>query len=242
MVFRTTCGKCSGVGNIVKDPCKTCSGSGALNMTQHEEIVIPAGIDNGQSLKTPGKGGVAPRGGVPGDLLIRVNEKQDEFFRRDGPNIHTEVYLTISQAVLGGKITVKTIDGYKTITIKQGIQQGEKMRLTGMGLPDLASGGNRRGDHFIEFKVVIPTEVTVSQAELFKASSSIEPHTNQGECVKKNAEKRRAEQTSQYQGHIINRDSIKKIMIFIWTRMQIHLKNFLEVLNRDQITVNHFKG
>jgi len=97
MVFRTTCQKCHGAGSFVKDPCKTCSGNGTVNMTQHEEIVIPAGIDNGQSLKAPGKGGAAPGGGVAGDLLIRVNVKPDPYFRREGPNIHSEVYLTISQ-------------------------------------------------------------------------------------------------------------------------------------------------
>jgi len=96
MVFRTACQKCKGAGSFIKDPCKTCSGNGTVNMTQHEEIVIPAGIDNGQSLKAPGKGGAAP-GGVAGDLLIRVNVKPDPYFRREGPNIHSEVYLTISQ-------------------------------------------------------------------------------------------------------------------------------------------------
>jgi len=172
MTVQMTCSKCKGQGNVIKNPCMTCKGTGIGVVKQKEEIVIPKGINNGQNLRMSSKGNQGENGGPPGDLVIRVSVQPDPYFKREGYDIYTDAYLTISQAVLGAKLDVKTLNGTQIINVDRGTQHGERKKFAGQGVPKLNS--NERGDHFVVFKVVVPKTLTPKQMDVFRQLSTVE--------------------------------------------------------------------
>lgn len=128
MIFQTTCGSCGGQGKIIKNPCLQCQGQGAVQTRVTESIKIPMGVDTGVNLRMSGKGHVSNHGPA-GDLMIKVKVKDHPYFKRDKFDIHTDKYISISQAILGGEATVKTLTGETKVTINPGTQHNDRKRL-----------------------------------------------------------------------------------------------------------------
>lgn len=156
------CPDCNGTGKIVKEKCPDCYGTGYITSRKTIEVTIPAGIDNGQSIRIQGKGEPGTNGGPRGDLLVTVMISADANFQRDGYNIFSDVRITYPTAVLGGEIKVKTVDGEVVYEVKPGTASGTKVRLKGKGMPTIRNK-EVRGDHYITLIVDIPTKLTTEQ-------------------------------------------------------------------------------
>ena len=168
-MFQTTktCERCGGKGKVIKDVCPGCSGQGRVKKTLTREIEIPAGIDDGQTLKVSGAGDCGFNGGASGDLNVRIVVKPDDIFEREGYDIYTEIPISYMQATLGDEITVPTIDGKVKYKVPEGTQTGTTFRLKGKGIKRLYR--TERGDHYVTVKVEIPKNLTKKQAELLRA-------------------------------------------------------------------------
>ena len=164
---QTVCTKCGGRGKIVDTPCRTCSGKGAVKKTVEREVEIPAGVDDGQTLRVQGGGHAGTNGGQYGDLHIRVDVRPDPIFERDGYDVWTEVPLTYTQAALGAEIIVPTVDGKVKYTVPEGVQVGTVVRLRGKGIKKLYRSD--RGDHYMKITVEIPKNLTKEQKAKLKA-------------------------------------------------------------------------
>ena len=167
-----TCSVCNGTGKTVKNPCTTCSGKGRLKKAKKFEVNIPKGIDNGQSIRLPGKGEAGINGGGYGDLMLTVYVKPHDYFIRKGIDLYCEVPITFVQAALGDEITIKTIDGEQKYTVKPGTQPETVVSIKGLGVPSLRNS-NQRGNQIITLKVKIPTELTNKQKEMLKEFGSV---------------------------------------------------------------------
>lgn len=161
-----TCPKCSGKGRIVESPCTSCNGSGRTRSQKIINVEIPAGIDNGQTLRVPNQGDYGFNGGPNGNLNVTVSVRPDPLFSRNGYDVHCEIPITYTQAVLGDEITVPTIDGNVKYTISEGTQTGTTFRLKGKGVKRL----NRtdRGDQYVKVTVEIPKNLSKKQKELIR--------------------------------------------------------------------------
>lgn len=168
-VFQTTktCDRCAGKGKIIRDVCPECQGQGRVRKTLTKEIEIPAGIDDGQTLKVTGAGDCGLNGGQNGDLNVKISVKPDEIFEREGYDIYTEIPISYAQATLGDDIVVPTIDGKVKYTVPAGTQTGTVFRLKNKGVKRLYR--TDRGDHYVTVKVEVPRNLTKKQSELLKA-------------------------------------------------------------------------
>ena len=162
------CPDCHGSGKVVKEKCSTCHGSGYNTTRKTFKVSIPAGVDNGQSVRLSGAGEPGTNGGPRGDLLVEVVVSQHPIFKRQDVNLFSTVPITFSKAALGGPIRVKTIDGEVEYEVKAGTQTDTKVRLKGKGVPSLRNK-NVRGDHYITLVVQVPTTMTAKQKEALKA-------------------------------------------------------------------------
>ncbi|RYU76698.1 molecular chaperone DnaJ [Hymenobacter persicinus] len=166
MVSASTCPTCNGEGKIVSSKCDVCHGEGRQ---LHEEVIpinIPAGVAEGMQLSMNGKGNYPERGGVPGDLLIQIEEEPHELLKRDGNNIMFEQYISFVDAALGASIEVPTIEGKVKIKVDPGTQPGKILRLRGKGIKDL--NGYGRGDQLIHLSVWTPKNVNSEERELLE--------------------------------------------------------------------------
>ena len=183
-MVQTTCPQCRGAGKQIKDPCDDCRGRGTRGESSTLNVTVPAGVDDGQTLRLAGKGESVP-GGTTGHLYVVLHVQGDERFKRDGEDVLTEVQVSFVKAALGGEIEVYTLDdgcnGSAIVELKPGTQPDEVMVRRGQGIPRVGESG--RGDHVLQFKVEIPKKLTARQEELMR-----ELATEMGETVK--AEKR----------------------------------------------------
>ena len=174
------CPDCNGTGKIIKEKCPDCHGSGYINTRKTIEVTIPAGIDNGQSVRIQGKGEPGVNGGPRGDLLVTVMISADPEFKRDGYNIMSDVVISYPTAVLGGEVKVKTVDGEVVYEVKPGTASGTVVRLRGKGMPTVRNKAVR-GDHYITVIVDVPKRLTNEQKEALiaydKALTGEEKHT-----------------------------------------------------------------
>ncbi len=161
---RRVCDECYGVGKKPEEVCKVCNGEGRKQQKTAETVSIPAGVDNGTVLRIRGKGEAPKPGGNPGDLLIEIVVDADKYFVRNGSDVYTENNITFPQAVLGGVVSIKTLDGDYDLRIPAGTPSGKKFRLKSMGIPFLGNE-SRRGDHVVEVDVVIPTKLSKKEKE-----------------------------------------------------------------------------
>lgn len=150
---QTTCPDCQGEGKTYEKKCSICSGTGTGYGREKIKVKIPAGIESGQQIRLTGKGEPSPRG-VAGDLYIHVKVKSSPDFVRVGDNIYSDYKLSISSAISGDKVEVKTVDGLVSLKIPAGTQSHSEFKLTGKGVPHLRTRG--RGDHIVKVIVVIP--------------------------------------------------------------------------------------
>lgn len=162
----TTCPRCEGKGTIVKTPCQECRGSGRVYATRHIQVSIPAGVDDGITIRVSGQGEPGELNGPNGNLYITLNAKPHEYFKRRGNDIILELKINVAQAAMGDTVTVPTLDGDRQITIPAGTQPGAIFRLRGLGIPQLRGGA--RGDELIVTQVAIPKRLSEEQRELFQ--------------------------------------------------------------------------
>ena len=160
----STCPECNGTGKVIKDKCPSCNGTGYNKVQKTFEVKVPAGIDNGQSVRLSGAGNPGENGGPRGDLLVSISVAQHPILKRQGVNIFSTVSIDYPTAVLGGEIKVKTADGDVLLTIKPGTQSDTKMRLKGKGVPLLRSPKSR-GDQYVTIVVNVPTSLNSEQKE-----------------------------------------------------------------------------
>ena len=166
IVSATVCRKCNGQGEIVLDPCETCSGDGRVVTDKTYTVDIPAGVDNGATLRLSGRGAVGPRGGPPGDLYVKVAVSTHDRFVRQGFDLLHELPITMTQAALGHHISYGTLDGDEDLVIPKGTQAGRVFRLKGRGVPHL--GGRGRGDLLVQVSVTTPSDLRPAEAELLE--------------------------------------------------------------------------
>ncbi len=158
------CPDCHGTGKFVKEKCTDCHGSGYITKKKTISVSIPAGIDDGQSIRIQGKGEPGVNGGPRGDLLVEVIVSRHPSFVREDTTIYSSVSISYATAALGGDLKVKTIDGEVIYTVRPGTQPGTKVRLRGKGVPTLRNK-NVRGDHIVTLVVQVPTKLTAEQKE-----------------------------------------------------------------------------
>ncbi|UAB84069.1 molecular chaperone DnaJ [Zunongwangia sp. SCSIO 43204] len=193
-----TCSTCKGTGQVTRvtntilgrmqtaSPCTTCGGSGqmidqkpadadAQGLKVQEETVsikIPAGVEDGMQLKVSGKGNEAPGNGIPGDLLVAIEEKAHESLQREGDNLHYDLYVSISEAALGASKEIQTVNGKVRIKIEPGVQSGKILRLRGKGVSSL--NGYGKGDLLVHVNVWTPKTLTKEQKEFFEKMATDE--------------------------------------------------------------------
>ncbi len=162
----TTCNRCRGKGQIIENPCPVCGGQGRVRTSVEKEIEIPAGIDDGQTLRVAGEGNSGINGGPNGDIHINVTVRPDPLFERDGYDVWTDIPLTYTQATLGDDITVPTVDGKVTYKVPEGTQTGTVFRLRGKGIKKI----NRpdHGDHYVRVNVEVPKNLSREQKQKLK--------------------------------------------------------------------------
>ncbi len=166
MQSTAACPKCGGRGKIIKTPCSTCKGKGKVRHTQKINVKIPAGVDEGQTVRVRGEGSAGANGGPAGDLLVEIYIKEHPLFRRDGVNVLCEMPITFTQAALGAEIEVPTLDGRVRYNVPEGTQTGTTFRLRGKGIPYVNS--KTRGDQLVTVVVETPTKLTREQKELLR--------------------------------------------------------------------------
>ena len=154
-----TCPDCGGSGQIIKEKCTACRGTGYTSSRKKIKVSIPAGIDDGQSIRIRDKGEPGRNGGPRGDLLVEVSVARHPVFQREGMNIFSTAPMTYAQAALGGDVRISTVDGDVIYTVKPGTQTDTRIRLKGKGVPSLRSS-SVRGDQYVTLVVQVPTRLS----------------------------------------------------------------------------------
>lgn len=152
------CPDCQGTGKIIRDKCPDCRGTGYISSRKKIKVTVPAGIDNGQSIRIRDKGEPGTNGGPRGDLLVGVIVGRHPIFQRQDMDIYSTVPMSFAQAALGGDLRINTVDGDIIYTVKPGTQTDTKVRFKGKGVPSLRNK-NVRGDHYVTLVVEVPTKL-----------------------------------------------------------------------------------
>ncbi len=173
MRLSQTCPACSGEGVINPNPCRSCAGRGVVPKDEKINVKIPPGVDNGSKVRVSGLGGPGIMGGPPGDLYIITKVRPHHYFERKGDNLYSELPVTITEAALGAKIEVPTVDGMVMLIVPPGVQSGQQLRLRGKGVPHLGGGG--AGDHYVTIKLVTPTGLSERSKELLREFEKTHP-------------------------------------------------------------------
>src|SRR5690606_37719731 len=166
MQTTSTCPTCNGEGVEISAKCSACHGDGLMRGEETISINIPAGVSEGMQLSMSGKGNAAPRGGVPGDLIILIEELPHEALKRDGTNVIYDLYVNFVDATLGTSVEIPTIDGKAKIKIEPGTQGGKILRLKGKGVPEVNS--YHKGDQLVYVNVWTPKAVSSEEKELLE--------------------------------------------------------------------------
>jgi molecular chaperone DnaJ len=158
------CPACNGSGRRPEQPCRECRGEGRVMRERTWEVEIPPGIESGQRIRITGAGHAGEPGAASGDLYVEVTVTEDERFERVGRDLVSRAEIPATRAMLGGPLTVETLDGEQEVEVPAGVQPGEAVTLRGLGLPSL--GGASRGDHHVVLDVVVPVELDPDQRDL----------------------------------------------------------------------------
>ena len=170
-LISTTCPTCQGRGVGHSSPCTSCAGTGRTRARRKVTAKIPAGFDDGMSLRYAGEGEAGPRGGPPGDLYVAVTVQPHEHLKREGDDLIAELPISMVQAALGAEVKLAGIDGEETVAIAKGTQPNDILTLKKKGVPRLRGGG--RGDLHVIVKVEIPKDLTSKQRELLQEFAGI---------------------------------------------------------------------
>jgi molecular chaperone DnaJ len=182
MQTASVCPQCGGEGQIITNKCKSCHGNGIVKGEEVITLNIPAGVSDGMQLSMSGKGNAAARGGVPGDLIILIEETPHPELERDGMNLLHDHFVSFSDAALGTTIEVPTLEGKARVKIGPGTQPGKVLRLRGKGLPDVNSYG--RGDLLVTINVWVPKNLSPTERETLhklKQSPNFKPDPSNSE-------------------------------------------------------------
>ena len=182
MQTTSTCPTCNGDGSTITSKCTTCHGDGVTRGEETININIPAGVSEGMQLSMSGKGNAAPRGGVPGDLIILIEETLHESLKREGINIIYDLHVSFVDATLGATIEVPTIDGKARIKLDPGTQGGKILRLKGKGVPEVNS--YHKGDQLIQVNIWTPKILSNEEREILeklKESQNFKPSPGKNE-------------------------------------------------------------
>ena len=166
MQTSSTCPYCNGTGKIIDNKPTGSDKNGQIKKSETVEINIPAGVEDGMQLKVSGKGNAAPFDGINGDMLVLINEENHSKFIRENQNIHSEEYITMSEAVLGTSKEIETLEGNVIVKLDAGIQSGKILRLKGKGLPSVHNYG--RGDLLIHINLWTPQNLSKDQKKFFE--------------------------------------------------------------------------
>jgi molecular chaperone DnaJ len=166
MQTTSTCPTCDGEGTVIGTKCNKCFGNGIVKGEEIIPVHIPAGVADSMQLSMSGKGNAAARSGIPGDLLILVEEHEHEHFTRDGNNLIYEHFISLPEAALGASVDIPTLDGKVRIKIEAGTQSGRILRLKGKGLPDL--NGYSRGDLLVNLSVWTPRNLSREEQQILE--------------------------------------------------------------------------
>jgi molecular chaperone DnaJ len=159
-----TCSKCQGRGEIVTSPCESCRGKGHVKEKRSLKVKIPAGIDDGSRLRLAGEGEAGDEGMPAGDLFVGVRIKKHPFFERDGGDLVCEITISFTQAALGARLEIPTLEGTEILKIRPGVQPGEILRMKGRGVQDLS--GRRKGDLYVKVQIRTPEGLSKEQKSL----------------------------------------------------------------------------
>ena len=162
-----TCPTCAGKGQIIKNPCRLCSGQGRVDKSKKLSVNIPPGVETGTRIRLAGEGEAGIRGGQPGDLYIFIEVEKHSIFEREGNDLFCRIPITMTTAALGGDLEAPTLDGGKTrVKIPQCSQNNKQLRLKGKGMPSIR--GSSKGDLYIEILVETPVNLNAEQIQLLK--------------------------------------------------------------------------
>lgn len=170
--MRSSCPRCHGRGEVISDPCSGCGGSGRKPKERQITLKIPAGIEDGMTLRIAGEGEAGEQGGPSGDLLCEVHIRSHPLFKRAGADVYLELPIGFAQAALGAKIEVPTLRGRTDMKISGGTQGGHVTRLKGEGFPKLDGYG--RGDQLVEVVVEVPSKLTKEQSRILREFAETE--------------------------------------------------------------------
>jgi molecular chaperone DnaJ len=182
MKFNVTCPRCGGSGKA-RTVCNICGGQGVVNRTEPLTVRIKPGTRDGQRIRLAGKGNAGPRGGAPGDLYIIIRAGDHPVFHREGDDIRLTVPVSPTEAALGAKVEVPTIDGRALLRIPPGTQSGQKLRLREKGVPSATREGHR-GDEIVEIKVVVPHVKDERTKEILRELAKLNPEDPRAELWK----------------------------------------------------------
>ena len=166
-----TCPKCQGTGEIITDPCKSCSGNGVQKKSKKIEVSIPSGVDSGMKLRVSGEGNHGLKGGGAGDLYVFITVETHSYFKRDENNVTIVIEVPYTQLILGTEMDVPTLTGTGTLKIPSGTQSGTQFRLKGKGLSHLQGYG--KGDQYVKIQAILPQKVSGKEKKLVEELSQI---------------------------------------------------------------------
>ncbi len=179
----TTCPDCNGTGQIIREKCPDCRGTGYISRKKRITVSIPAGIDDGQSVRISGRGEPGSNGGPRGDLLVEIHIKQHEIFQRSGFDVYSTAPISFAQAALGGEVLIDTLDGKVAYEVKPGTQTDTRIRLRGKGIPTLRKK-DVRGDQYVTLIVQVPTGLSSEARETLKKFDDLTDRSLSGKSVK----------------------------------------------------------
>lgn len=166
MQTSSVCPTCNGTGKVITHKCTACAGNGVVRGEEVVTLNIPAGVSEGMQMSVSGAGNAAQNGGIPGDLIVVMEEIKHELFEREGNNIYHQFYVSFPEAALGTTIEIPTLEGKAKVKIEPGTQAGKVLRLKGKGLPELNS--YRRGDLLVNLNVWTPQKLTKEERDLLE--------------------------------------------------------------------------
>jgi len=182
MQTTSTCPTCNGEGTQITSKCSSCHGEGLVRGEETISINIPAGVSEGMQLSMSGKGNAAPRGGIPGDLIILIEEIPHESLKREGNNVIHDLHISFVDAAIGASVEVPTIDGKAKIKIEPGTQGGKILRLKGKGVPEVNS--YHKGDQLIYVNIWTPKALSKDEREMLdklRESPNFKPQPGKNE-------------------------------------------------------------
>ncbi len=185
-----TCPDCHGTGKIIKEKCSDCAGTGYVTSKKTIQVSIPAGIDNGQSIRIRGKGEPGTNGGPRGDLLVEVTVSRHPVFGRQDMHIFSTAPISFAQAALGGDVRIKTVDGDVLYNVKPGTKTDTKVRLKGKGVPSLRNK-QVRGDHYVTLVIQTPEKLSAEAKEALRKFDALTGNTLNQDIDSEKTEKKK---------------------------------------------------